>query len=259
MCSNASIDPIDETCAPALPTPPTADVCTGGESTENPVSCTATGTTVTHQLTQMQVLGDCNVGYNLDGCDGNSCVVGGLAPGEGIDGVDNALAGLAPILVGVGGNLGGLDQALYNSICDGSIDLGFRVDTNLEENCAIVELLVDGTATGSVLLNVSDPTDGAVCASGQLGAIPIDIAGVPGVMNNTLLRATISEAGFSNGTLGGTVDQATAAEIADALIEGGSAVVAQVFEINDNLSGDTSAGCNALSMTLTIGGVTEPQ
>ncbi len=99
-----------------------------------------------------------------------------------------------------------------------------------------MELLVDGTATRTVLLNVSDPTDGAVCASGILGAIPIDIAGVPGVMHNAVLPATIGDDGFSNGTLGATVDQATAGAIADALIDGGSAVVAQVFEINDNLS-----------------------
>jgi hypothetical protein len=239
--------------------PPDTDVCTGGESTENPASCTATGATVTHWLTQMQVLGDCNVGYNLDSCNGDSCVLGGLAPGEGIDGVDNALAGLAPVLVGVGGNLGGLDQAFYNSICDGSTDLGFRVDANLEENCATVDLLVDGEAAGTVLLNLSDPTDGAVCASGTLGVVPVAIAGVPGAMNNATIRMTISESGFSNGTLGATVDQATAGAIADQLIDGGSAVVSQVLDINDDVSGNTSAGCNALSMTLTIGGVAEPQ
>jgi hypothetical protein len=78
-------------------------------------------------------------------------------------------------------------------------------------------------------------------------------------MNNATIRMTISESGFSNGTLGATVDQATAGAIADQLIDGGSAVVSQVLDINDDVSGNTSAGCNALSMTLTIGGVAEPQ
>jgi hypothetical protein len=107
-------------------------------------------------------------------------------------------------------------------------------------------------------LNVSDPTDGAVCASGTLGAIPLNIAGIAGSMNNAVVRVTVSAGGFSNGTLGATVDQATAGAIADQLIDGGSAVVSQVLDINDDLSGDTSAGCDALSMTLTIGGVVPP-
>ncbi len=148
-----------------------------------------------------------------------------------------------------------MNQAFDDAVCDGSIDLGLRVDANLEENCATVELLVDGEAAGTVLLNVSDPTDGAVCASGTIGAIPLNIAGIAGAMNNAVVRVTVSEGGFSNGTLGATVDRATAGAIADQLIDGGSAVVSQVLDINDDLSGNNSAGCDALSMTLTIGGV----
>ncbi len=53
-CGNGTVDPTDETCDPALPTPPTADVCDGTESLENPTKLYATGTIVTHQLTQLR-------------------------------------------------------------------------------------------------------------------------------------------------------------------------------------------------------------
>ncbi len=254
-CANGEIDATDANCVD-LPEPPIADACTGGESTTNPTSCTASGNAaVVHTLTQMEILGDCNVGYNLDSCAGNTCGLGGLAPGEGIDGVDNALAGLAPVLAGVGGNLGGVNQAFYDAICDEEIFLQLSVDANLEENCANVELISGGESVGSVILNVADPVDGAVCASGTIGSIPLNIAGQSGSVGNAIVRVTISEGGFSNGTLGGTVDEATAGAIADELIEGGSAVVAQVLDINDDLSGDVGESCNALSLTLTIGGV----
>ena len=91
-----------------------------------------------YDVQMIAVAGDCNAGFDLDRCDGESCINGGLAPGEGLDGVDNALTGLAPVLAGVGGNLGGVDQALYNGLCNGTIDWVFEIDTNLEENCASV-------------------------------------------------------------------------------------------------------------------------
>ncbi|MDH3653004.1 MAG: hypothetical protein OEN21_01940 [Myxococcales bacterium] len=263
-CTNGEVDPTDENCVPALATPPTADVCDGTESLENPTECATTGTTVTHQLTQLEILTDCNLGYDLDGCAGVSCLNGGLAPGEGLDGVDNALAGLAPTLVTVGGNLGGVNQAFYDAVCSGVIDLALRVDANVEAGCATVELLVNGTAAGTVLLNVGPMVEGAVCASGTIGDLPISIGepgmAVDGAIGNAVVRVSITpDTGFSNGTLGGTVDQATAAAIADLLIDGGSAVVVQVLDINDDLSGDVGTACNALSLTLTIGGVVEAQ
>jgi hypothetical protein len=262
-CTNGEVDPTDENCDPALPTPPTADVCDGTESLENPTECATTGMTVTHQLTQLEILTDCNAGYDLDGCAGVSCLNGGLAPGEGMMGVDNALAGLAPTLVTVGGNLGGVNQAFYDAVCSGVIDLALRVDANVDAGCATVELLVGGTAAGTVLLNVGPVVDGAVCASGTIGDLPISIGepgmAVDGSIGNAVLRVSITpDAGFSNGTLGGTVDQATAAAIADLLIDGGSAVVREVLDINDDLSGDVGTACNALSLTLTIGGVVPP-
>ncbi len=241
-CGNGTVEPTDENCEPALPTPPTADVCDGTESLDNPATCTETGTVVTHKLTQLELFPDCNIGYDLDGCAGTSCLNGGLASGEGMDGVDNALAGLGPVLDTVGGNLGGVNQAFYDGVCAGTIDLGFAVDANPEENCATVDLLVDGVAAGTVLLNVSAPTDGAVCASGTIGAIPLNIGEVTGAIGNSVVRVTISEGGFSNGTLGGTVDAATAVPIAELLQEGAGVIVAQVLDINDDLSGDIQHG-----------------
>ena len=113
-------------------------------------------------------------------------------------------------------------------------------------------------------MNLGAVTEGAVCASGTIGDLPISIGepgmAVDGSIGNAVVRVSITpDAGFSNGTLGGTVDQATAAAIADLLIDGGSAVVVQVLDINDDLSGDVGTACNALSLTLTIGGVVEAQ
>jgi hypothetical protein len=253
MCQNGSIDPIDPVCATAAP-PAQADACTGDESVLNPTSCTIAGNAITHQLTAMKVHGDCNGGYDLDSCIGNSCLPGGLAPGEGIGGVDNALAGLAPVLAGVGGNVGGVDQALHDGICTGDIEIELVVDTNMDENCATVQILSNGGTVGTVFLNRSD----AGCVSGALGSIPLNVAGVTGAIDNTVVRMTVSAAGISDGILGGTTDRATAGAIADQLIDGGSAVVGQVLDINSALQGDTSQSCDALSLALDVGGVPVP-
>ena len=225
---------------------------------------------MTHTLTVFEILGDCNAGYNLDTCDGTSCITGGLAPGEGVNGVDNALAGLAPVLAGVGGNLGGVNQAFSDALCGltdsemgtcdmeiPTLDLKFAVDANLGENCANVDLIVDGETAGSVILNVSDATEaGTVCASGTIGTIPVEIGGTMGAFGNAVVQMTIAPTeGFTNGVLGATVDADTAVAIAEALLPGAGAVVGQVFDINEDLSGDNGVGCNALSSTYTIGGV----
>ena len=265
MCSNGEIDATVPCCALATP-PDVADVCTGDESLENPASCTATGEVVTHQLTVFEIAGDCNVGYNLDSCNGVSCINGGLAPGEGVDGVDNALAGLAPVLAGVGGNLGGVNQAFSDALCGVSgdscdqqvtpLDIQFGVDANLEEGCANVDLILDGVSASSVILNVGPVTDGLVCASGTLGSIPLEIGGTAGQFDNTVVRMTIAPAdGFANGLLGATVPADTAVAIAEALLEGAGAVVGQVFDVNADLSGDNENGCDSLSSTYSIGGV----
>ncbi len=251
VCMNGDIEPIEETCM--LPAAPTDNNCVGDESLENPASCTATLETVSVTLTQLQINGDCNSGYDLDSCSGNSCLLGGLAPGEGLEGIDNALAGLAPVLAGVGGNLGGVDQAFHDGLCTGDITISFVIDVNPGENCATV-VVDDGETTGDpIVMNLSDTG----CLSGTIGTIPLNVAGVPGSMGNAVLRATVTSAGLSTGALGATVDEATAGAIADQLIDGGSAVVAQVLDINDDLSGDVANGCNALSMTLSVAGPAE--
>ena len=271
-CMNGEIDPT-EPCCELDAAPDVASACLGDESLTNPESCTATGTVVTHQLTVFEILGDCNEGYDLDSCNGSSCIAGGLAPGEGTDGVDNALAGLAPVLVGVGGNLGGVNQAFSNALCGLTdsemgtcdmeipvLDLGFAVDANVGEGCATVGLLVDGEEVGTVLLNVSAANeDGNVCASGTIGTIPVEIGGTSGAFGNAVVQMTISEGGFSNGKLGATVDADTAVAIAESLLEGAGAVVSQVFDIPVDLQGDNTAGCNALSGTYSIGGVVDAE
>ena len=268
VCANGEVDPTVPCCD--LPAPPdVADACTGDESLQNPTECTATGTVVTHQLTVFEIAADCNAGYDLDACNGQSCLPGGLAPSEGAEGVDNALAGLAPVLGGVGGNLGGVNQAFSDALCGVSgaeegdcdteitvLDIKFAVDANLEEGCANVGLVLDGVEAGSVILNVSAPTDGLVCASGTLGAIPLEIGGTAGQFDNAVVRMTIAPAdGFANGLLGATVPSDTAIAIAEALLEGAGSVVSQVFDIQADLSGDANVGCDSISSTYSIGGV----
>jgi hypothetical protein len=314
MCGNGAIGPIEQTCT--LAAPPADDNCVGDENLDNPATCTATGTTVTVNVTQLEVGGDtklfcsggdndgdpcasdddcpggtcdgtmtvcsadttddkdgdrcasdddcpggtcsleeqwgeCNTGYNLDSCDGNSCIPGMLAPGEGIDGVDNALAGLAPVLAGVDGDLNGVNQAFLDSLCDGAIAISFAIDANTEEGCANVDVLSDGEVTDSIILNLSETG----CISGTIGSIPLNVGGEAGSMANAVIRATLSEGGLSNGSLGATIDAATAVAIAEALLPGAGAVVGQVLDINNDLSGDSSLPCDALSAEMTVGGV----
>ena len=47
----------------------------------------------------------------------------------------------------------------------------------------------------------------------------------------------------------------TAVGIAEAVLEGAGAVVAQALDINDDLSGNVGESCDALSLTLLAGGV----
>lgn len=266
MCSNGSIDPVSPCCSPPAP-PNVPSVCTGTESVVSPSSCTQTGAIVTHQLTLLEIVGDCNDGYDLDGCDGTSCINGGLAPGEGTDGTDNALAGLAPVLAGVGGNLGGVNQAFSDSLCGltgdecntiiPKLDLAFQIDTNLEENCATVRIISNEQTWRTVRLNVSNPVNGSVCASGRLGAVPFELAGDTGTFDNSVVRMTVSAQGFSDGVMGATLSALDAVAIAEALLEGAGAVVGQVLDINSDLSGNNEAGCNALSGTYKIGGVVQ--
>jgi hypothetical protein len=249
-CGSVPVDPIEPTCT--LAAPPEEDGCDGTESVENPATCTAADNLITIRVTQLQIDWDCDSGYDLDSCTGYSCAVGSLALGEGIDGVDNAIAGLGPVAAGLGENLSRIDQALHDGLCAGAIAIGFTIDANLDENCANVDVLnAAGEVDRSIVMNFSD----TACLSGATGSIPIDVGGVEGALANTLLRATVSNGGLSNGTIGGTIDQVTVAAIADLLVDGGSALAGQVLDINQDLSGDTANGCNAVSTTMTIGGV----
>jgi hypothetical protein len=293
-CVNGTVDEHFPCCE--QPVPDQVDACDGTESVVNPASCTVLENPVTHRLTLMEVEGDCNIGYDIDGCAGQSCFPGGLAPAEGVGGVDNAVAGLAPTLEGVGGNLSGVNQAFADTLCGmtddpeagtceggdnegapctdnvpctgygGSCNLDdddcmlegtpanirFVIDPTPGEGCANVTVLADGSASAHIL-NLSD--DG--CLSGTLGSIPLNIGGINGSLDNTVVRMTVSPQGFSDGQMGATIDEMTAVGIMEALLEGGGAIAAQVLDINENLNQDTTAPCNAMSATFEIGGVAE--
>jgi hypothetical protein len=224
--------------------------------------------TTTYWLTQLEVLGDCNVGFDLDHCNGTTCIQGGLAAGEGRSGVDNGLAGLAPVFAGVGGDLGGVDQALDDSLCGitdaddsvpgcetvvASLELRFVVEPDVSEDCAIVTVFAGGVEVGKVNMNLSEPG----CLSGKLPDLPVLILGEQGIFQQVFLATNLSTAGFSNGRMGVTMGTDTVVEVAEAILPGAGAVVGQVFDINEDGHGDTSSVCNALSATYQVGGVAE--
>jgi len=295
-CMNTTIDPHFACCEQVVPDQPNA--CDGTESLENPATCAPTGNTVTHRLTLMEVEGDCNVGYDLDDCDGTSCLQHGhLRPPDGLSGVDNALAGWGVFLEGISShlNLSAVNQGFADMLCgatddpsaatcrggdnDGesctdheqcpgddawcvhydndclleiaSTEIRFVIDANPNEGCANVTVLTDGEASAHIL-NLSD--DG--CASGALGTIPLTLAGSDGKLTNTVVRMTVSSAGFSGGLLGAAIEDHLAVSIVG------------LFPITDLVGGfdisgstpptqNTAASCDALSATLRIGGVAE--
>jgi hypothetical protein len=254
-CTNGQIDPIEkkEECMVADP-PVLPDACDGTESLKRPLSCPLTGNTIVYRFTSLEIADDCNVGYDLDGCDGNSCALGENAPGEGMGGVDNAMAGLAPFATTLGTNLSWVNQGLYDELCEGKTVVRFTVDANAEENCATITTFIDDELEGTVLLNLSDTG----CLSGEFGVIPIEIRGTARSLDNAVGRMTISESGIANGIVGVTIDQATATSLAARLIPGiGGALVARLLDIDADLDGDPLLACNALSVTLRVGGVAE--
>ena len=190
------------------------------------------------------------MGFDLDGCDGNTCNPGGLAPREGIDGVDNALTGLGPVLEGVGGNLGGLNKAFYDRLCEGGIDWKFRLYVNSYESCANLTPIYYGVEGPPIAMNLSE----SGCLSGTLGTLPIDIGGVNGeLFNGTILGTLSPDQGFDL-LLGATVEEEGAAAVAEAILPGASAVVRQVLDINSNLEPNNLEACDSLSASFLVGG-----
>jgi hypothetical protein len=127
-CTSGAIADVAR-CAPCeLTAPPdVADACAPDASTDNPDSCSSLGTggagggndTVTYQLTFMQAAEDCNKGFNLDDCNGETCKASEatLSSPDGADGVDNGLSSLQPALVEIDATLTNVNQAFYDSLC----------------------------------------------------------------------------------------------------------------------------------------------
>jgi hypothetical protein len=315
-----------------LDPPDVADACTGSESIDNPASCETGGSTVTYRLTQMLIAEDCSLGFDLDGCDGETCKVSEatLTSPDGANGVDNSLSSLTPILPTFETSLTGVEQAFYDSLCgltnddtqgvceggtaepdtactvdadcpdgdgmvcesagtvcttnadctapdecvadEGTCNLDnddcqqeiaaavitFEIDENPDAGCATVVVRtegVEGMTTSYVNLSAANG-DGNFCMSGKLEAISMPLLDFAGALGNPSLRATLSADGLSHGVLGATVDSDTAVAIATAISPIAASLVGATFDISSTLTQDTSAACDALSMTLEIGGVT---
>jgi hypothetical protein len=254
-CSSPElVEPIVKMCE--INVPDQLSACDGTESIENPTSCTGSGSTVTYKLTQMQLVRDCNTGYDLDGCDGLSCV-SPLTFGEGTYGIDNGLLvfdgicfekGCTPI------DIGSLDQAFHDAICAGGIDIEIEVAAASDEGCAVVTMTAGGEPGEAIPMNLSD--DG--CLSGNVGAIPIQLAEGQSTIENAVVRMTVSSKGFSDGILGGTTSGSNAEAILESIASGLSAVGFQFYDINADLSGNWHELCDGHSLTLQIGGYALP-
>ncbi|MFW2388215.1 MAG: Hint domain-containing protein [Polyangiales bacterium] len=263
-CFDAAVNAVRANASCILEAAPSlVDACTGTETVLNPVSCSTTELESTHGVLFLSVAGteyfpgldpnrtDCNAGFDLDGCLGTSCVNGGFAAGEGIDGVDNGLGGAGDLVANVAGNLVGINQAFYDGLCSGSVDIALELAPNFEEGCVNVRPIFGGTPAVSVIpMNLSDQG----CISGTLGTVPLQVIEPPVVLANAVLRGTIDFASGFALELGGTVDWQTVSTVADVLIEGGSAVVPFILDINEDLSGDNNAECNALSVAFDMRG-----
>lgn len=269
QCNDSSMLPVAPCCEQTVPQQ--RDACAGDESLTNPTSCTPAGNEVTHTLTQLELAPSCHVGYDLDDCDGASCIRGRLAPDEGIAGVDNAFTGLGPILGAQGANLGDFNQALSDGLCgltESSLglqcasriaptQLQLVVDANVEESCANVKVVSNGIDAGEVILNLGEQTGtGTVCVSGTLGTVPLNLLGNPAALGNAVVRMTMSDDGFSNGLLGATIDLADAVQFAEAVLPGSGPAVVQASDIDRDLRQDTASPCNALSAAFLVGGRT---
>ena len=261
-CTSVEIEPHESCCEPGVPDQ--ADACDGTESLVNPATCAPTGISVVYKLTMMEVEEDCDVGYDLDVCDGETCVRGGLAPGEGLDGIDNALAGFGPLLVSGDLNLGSLNKAFSDSLCGMAgaecldeippLEVRLVVDASFSEGCANVSLLVGGEATSHVL-NLSE--DG--CLSGTLGTILLERSDLYGSLNESVVRMTISSAGFSHGLLGGAMDGDMTVAIFEIVFPGSADPLGSPFDlaVSTTPTPEGLAQCDGFSATFRIGGVAE--
>lgn len=263
-CNDAPIDPTLPCCNQGAPEQ--VNACTGSESLANPTTCTRTGSSVTHRLNVLELAPSCNIGYDLDACFGHSCIPGGLASWDGAEGVDNALTASGTLFDIVGGNLAGFNQAFSDALCGYApgglgcrnpidpLEIELSVDANLEERCANVRIQ-SGSDTNDVILNLGEPTEsGTVCASGTIGTIPIGFQGFAGSLDNAVVRMTVSEDGFTDGLLGTTLGSSTAIQLAELILPGAGAVIAQIFDIDDELERDASRVCDAMSATFVIEG-----
>jgi len=77
----------------------------------------------------------------------------------------------------------------------------------------------------------------------------------PVLVGNAVIVGSLSTEGLSDALLGATLPEDTAYVIAEMVLGGAGHVILQALDINEDLSQDTSASCNALSAASAIGGV----
>lgn len=240
-CVNSTIEPFDPGECPIFPS--SFNRCLGTESVVNPTSCPSGGDASMWRVFLIEVEDDCNSGRNLDECDGNSCQLGSMAPGEGRIGVDNALSGLGPVLESLGENLGGVNKLLHDAICVGVLDVTMNMDLNFPEGCASVQIRSGGDFGVPIAMNLSDTTPN--CLSGTLGTFPFNFDGTTGELQNVVLEGTFFE-GQLGGRISGTADGPLIEALLEALGDHG-AIAESVFDIRTDLG---PGKCDALSLSL---------
>ncbi len=243
--------PLEEGCKPicVVPEPPSLpDACAGVPLvSENPASCPATGVVVTYTVTRIAADPNSASGFDLDGTDGSSCREGARTVPDGPGGVDNSLASVDPTLLL---NLTVLNRELFNRACEGALTTSFQVDANVEQACATVTVLDSGEFVSSSALQLTDS-----CLQGTLARFPLPLADKQTPIENVRLSATLDATGFANMTLGATAAAFTSEFIFEIL--GDTIAWLLYVDIRADLDLTGALQCDAISLTLELGGVVE--
>jgi len=320
QAGNGGVGGMEPACNTSPQAPPALeDACTAlsePPSLANPPSCDTAGVdSVDHQLTMLVSVKDTNIGFNLDAKDTNSkvcsggsndgnactlaedcpdgacvfanasCIQGGLSSADGDNGVDNQVAGLLPVLAGIGSNLDNLDAALAAALCvdpEPTFDLVIRLAVSETGDCANAQLVLGGAVVqvcdtdsdnaGTVCSADGDCTNGACadlsvpmnfvsgCLSGTLPiSVPISVPGetepVPVLVDNFTIAATADQAAGFSGLFAGTVEGDSAVALAAVLNPAAVDIVGLTFDILQSLADEPSTPCDSISLVVDAGGV----
>jgi len=261
--AGANLDGIDQAFSDALcglTDDPTKGTCEGGDNpgiacTADGAECTGTGAKCNLDDTDCLVeSAPLDILFEVDANPAANCAT--LTITSGGTASDPVFLNLAPAANGTctGGSAPSGTSCATDAECpdvQGTCSVTTATACTLDGDCPVEE-----TCQGADIGTCGGAT---ACLSGTLGTIPITIAGVSGSLGNSVVRTTVSAAGFSDGVLSATVDQETAVTIANIVSDIAGPLVPNLLDINVDLTQDNGVACNALSVGLKIGGAAQAQ